>query len=250
MKIWWDDPEVLYANYSSFGHSFWRAQELSLFRKHLSELESPVLDFGCGDGSFASVLFEDISIGVDIDAEALELARQFHVYRTLVQSTNISIPLADSCVKSVVSNSVLEHVADLNLMLNEIHRLLASGGIFMFTVPVKQLERDLEKYYGRRASVRYNSESYHRNLLEAEEWSVILVRTGFAVKRIIHFQPDWFTFWFRMFRLLGDRGLSMFIPGVRERLWQRYRLRLVEMVRRSINETQVGCNIFVVARKF
>jgi ubiquinone/menaquinone biosynthesis C-methylase UbiE len=249
LEVWWEDPEILYVNYGSFGHSFWRAQELSLFRSHRSQLEKPLLDFGCGDGSFASALFDGVDVGVDIDQEALAMARQFHVHKRLIQSTNSAIPLDDGCMKSAVSNSVLEHVVDLERMLQELYRVLAGNGVFMFTVPVKQYERDLAKYFGRTASLRVNQETYHRNLFEAEEWRCMLERHGFTIFRLMQFQPDWFTFWFRMFRLLGDKGLNMFIPGIREIAWRRYKLQLVNMVRDSIKETTVGNNIFVVARK-
>ncbi len=90
---------------------------------------------------------------------------------------------------------------------------------------------------------------YHRNLLEVAEWRDLLEGTGFTVVTIKHFQPDWFTFWFRMLRLAGTRGFGSYIPSVRDLIWSRCHSRLVHMVRRSVEETECGGNIFFIAQK-
>lgn len=249
VEILWNDDRILYAKFDSLGFSFWRAQELSLFKAHQDLLERPLLDFGCGDGSFASVLFETIDYGLDIDGEALETARSYGIYKATVQSTISTIPLADNSVRSVVSNSVLEHLSDLKGMLLEINRILGAEGTFMFTVPVRQLERDLAKYYGARESRRINMDFYHRNLLEVDEWKQLLKESGFSITNLRQYQPDWFTFWFRMFRLFGNRGLGVLFPDIRDMVWRRYESKILEMVRLSIDQTAVGSNIFVVAQK-
>jgi SAM-dependent methyltransferase len=249
VEILWNDDKILYARFESFGFSFWRAQELSLFKAHKNLLARPLLDFGCGDGSFASLLFEKVEYGLDIDADALETAKQFSLYETTVQSTISSIPLADHSVRSVISNSVLEHLSDLMAMLLEINRVLFAGGTFVFTVPVKQFEHDLAKYFGRKESRRINRDFYHRNLLEVDEWKQLLKATGFSIVKLQQYQPDWFTFWFRMFRLLGNRGFAVLFPNIRDAVWKRYKEKILEMVKISIDQTVVGSNIFVVARK-
>jgi SAM-dependent methyltransferase len=249
LEILWNDDKVLYAKFDSLGFSFWRAQELSLFRAHKDLLERPLLDFGCGDGSFASLLFQKVDYGLDIDADALETAARFGLYETTVQSTISSIPLADCTVRSVVSNSVLEHLADLKGVLLEINRVLVPGGTFVFTVPVKQFERDLAKYFGSKESRRINRNFYHRNLLEVDEWAHLLKESGFSITKLEQYQPDWFTFWFRMFRLFGDRGLAVLFPNIRDVVWRLYNQKFLEMVKISIDQTIVGSNIFVVAQK-
>ncbi|MBI3994704.1 MAG: class I SAM-dependent methyltransferase [Nitrospirae bacterium] len=249
LKILWKDPEIVFVEYDSLAHSFWRAQELSLFSNHQSVLEEPVLDFGCGDGSFASVLFKSIEYGVDHDPEALEIASGYKVYHQRVQSTMSRIPLDDASVRSVFSNSVLEHVGSLDDVLSEIRRILSPGGRFVFTVPVRQFKLDLAKYFGWRESVRINREYHHWNLLDAEDWEKRLRAHGFSIDLLKPYQPDWFTFWYRMFRLAGDRGLGRFFPTIRSRIWRRFHSRLIGMVRRSIQETRNGANIFVIARK-
>lgn len=249
MPIWWQDEEVIFVKYPSLAHSLWRAQEFSLIRNHIGLLKSPILDFGCGDGSFASVLFKSIDYGVDNDPEAIEIARGYRIYQNLIESSVASIALAPESVRSIVSNSVLEHLLDLEGMIAEFSRIMAHGGTLMFTAPVSQFTEDLAKYFGRRESARINAESAHHNLLSPDEWRHLLARHGFVVEVSKPYQPDWFTYWYRMFRLVGRRGLGFLFPSLDEKIWRRFGSRLIHMVRTSIKSTSAGGNIFIVCRK-
>ena len=152
LPIAWQDAEVVYPVYeTSIAHSFWRAQEFSLLHQHKAELSAPIADFGCGDGSFAAVLFDALDFGIDIDPEALAIAAQFGIYRDPVQADAQCIPLPDESIGSVFSNSALEHVNDLETAVREIPTP-PPGGRFLFTVPVKQFERDLTLWFGARES--------------------------------------------------------------------------------------------------
>jgi SAM-dependent methyltransferase len=249
MPVLWDEGGVLYVEHESLGHSLWRAQEFSLFREHRQLLKRAMLDFGCGDGSFGSIAFEQPDYGADIDDVALQVARQFGLYQSLLSLKDARIPLADASVQTVVSNSVLEHVQDVGAAVSEIHRILANDGLLVFTVPVRQYERDLVKYFGKAAAKRINEESTHRNLWEVETWCAFLAEHGFRVEVLRQYQGHEFTFWFRMSRLLGNQGLAMFMPGVRNLAWKLFRARIVHMVKSSVCDTVRGANIFVAARK-
>ena len=251
LEILWKDETVIFPLYeSSLAHSLWRAQEFSLFMQHKMELRRPLLDFGCGDGSFAAVLFDEIEYGMDIDEQALELAAQFKIYGKLIKPEGLSIPLADGAVRSVFSNSVLEHVKNLDPFVREIGRVLTDGGTFMFTVPVAQFAKDLELYFGKAESRQVNADYFHRNLLESERWQEVLARNGLQVLSIRAYQPAWFTFYYMMLRFFGNRILGRIIPNIRRKVWQRYGRRMIEMVRKSISDgTASGGNIFIVAKK-
>jgi SAM-dependent methyltransferase len=249
LEILWKRDEIIYAQYDSFAHSFWRAQEFSLFEKYRTYLHRPVLDFGCGDGSFASVLFKEVDYGVDNDPEALSQAIQFGIYNKLSQSHDAAIPLESDSILSVYSNSVLEHVSDLDGVLSEIFRIVKKDGIFIFTVPVIQFKYDLAKYFGNAESERINVEYHHKNLLSADDWKSLIEHHGFTIVVLKQFQPDWFTFWYRMFRLIGERGLGRIIPDIGVRIWTKYHLDIIDMIRMSVSETKKGANIFVIVRK-
>jgi SAM-dependent methyltransferase len=249
--VMWKDASVIFPFYEeSLAHSFWRAQEFSLFMQNRALLRPPLLDFGCGDGSFAAVLFEKIDYGVDIDADALKTAGKFGLYSELVQSVGNRIPLPDGGVNSIMSNSVLEHVQGLEDVIGELSRILAVNGSLVFTVPIAQLTRDLQKYFGGAEAVKVNQDCFHRNLLEVGEWQDLLGRHGLAVTVLQMYQPDWFTFYYWAFRFLGNRGLGRFFPAIRRTFFRRFRGNLVGMIRSSIRENNVsGGNILVVARK-
>ena len=248
LPILWRDETVIYARYDSVAHSFWRAQELSLIRLHADRLAEPRMDFGAGDGSFASVLFEKVAIGVDTDPEALAIAKAWGVYERLLQSRTTSIPLGDGEAGSIFTNSVLEHIGALDDVLAELARVLRPKGMLALTVPLRRFAEHLTFYFGKTASDRVNEESSHHNLLHESEWLARLETHGLRPVVVRQYQPDWFTFWYRMLRLLGPRGLGR-IPGAQELFWRQRGRRLVEMVRTSITSTTLGANLFVLAER-
>jgi SAM-dependent methyltransferase len=112
-----------------------RAVEARLYQR-LLPLEEPVLDIGCGDGHFASVAFPaPLTAGIDPAATALLEARGRGAYGLLTQSLGGALPFADGHFGTVVSNSVLEHIPDVDAVLVEISRVLQGGGRFIFCVP-------------------------------------------------------------------------------------------------------------------
>jgi SAM-dependent methyltransferase len=245
----WRDEKILYPGYPSPAHSLWRAQELSLFLQHKSWMRRPLLDFGCGDGSLGAMLFDAVDHGVDNDAQALAVAKGFTVYRNLVCCTETTIPMADRSVRTVVSNSVLEHVLHLDEILKELSRLLEPGGRLMITVPTLGFKDHLEKYFGREESERVNVQYYHRNLMTVQGWRKRLEAVGLSIEVVRHYQPDWFTYNYRMLRLAGQNALGRVIPRLHDRLWGRCRPRLLSWVRKSLAQTQEGANVFMIARR-
>ncbi len=98
--------------------------------------QAPILDIGCGDGVFSSVLFaEPIDLGIDPDANELARARRHGGYRELIECRGDAIPRPDHSFNTIFSNSVLEHIPDVMPVLREAKRLLAPGGRFYATVP-------------------------------------------------------------------------------------------------------------------
>ncbi len=106
------------------------------FYQDLLPLEEPVLDVGCGDGHFASVAFpRPLAAGIDPATAVLREARQRGAYGVLAQAMGNALPYARGAFATVVSNSVLEHIPDVESVLVEIGRVLQPGGRFIFCVP-------------------------------------------------------------------------------------------------------------------
>jgi len=241
--------EVYVMRYDSLAHSLWRAQELTLLQRFKGFLEPPLADFGCGDGSFGAALFDRIEFGIDNDPEALAVCRQRRpAYRQLVQAVGGRVPLPAASVGGVIANSVLEHTDDPRTVLREIARILRPGGTLLLTVPVSGFARHLERFFGRRESLRVNREYHHRTLVEGGVWLDWLKETGFSPRVVRSYQGAMFTFWYRLFRLLGERGLGA-TAGLRDRIWNRVEPWLVRMVERSVQGVADGANVFVSATR-
>jgi ubiquinone/menaquinone biosynthesis C-methylase UbiE len=92
-----------------------------------------VLDYGCGRGDFTQFLIPHAASvhGVDVSEKALQMARQSTTgidFKLLVDST---IPYPDNFFDTIFSVDVLEHILDIEATLEEIHRILKPGGVFL-----------------------------------------------------------------------------------------------------------------------
>jgi SAM-dependent methyltransferase len=104
-----------------------------------------VLDFGCGYGRSARVLLQaGVHFwGVDISAAEIEKGReQFAVLgldpkRLAVLDPDGRAPFADASFDVVFTQQVFEHVAELDVAVAEIARLLAPGGVSFHSWPGK-----------------------------------------------------------------------------------------------------------------
>lgn len=156
------------------------------------DLPRPILDLGCGDGTFAQAAFtEPLDAGIDPSPVALAEAKQRGMHRDLRVGQGAELPFPDACFATVLSNSVLEHIPDIDSTLREAHRVLRPGGRFVFTTPSEHFAEylffaDLFRRIGlKRLSKRYenyfNRISWHYRTDSAPVWSERLQRLGFAV---------------------------------------------------------------------
>ena len=116
---------------------FHRVIMRSIEARILSEvaLPRPVLDVGCGDGHFGSVIFPDgADVGLDPGVSDLAEARSRGVYRLRVGADSGDMPFPDASFRSVVSNCVFEHIPEIDRTVAEIARVLQPGGVFACTV--------------------------------------------------------------------------------------------------------------------
>ena len=98
----------------------------------------PLLDLGCGDGSFCWFAFKrKFDYGLDIKL-APNSPYYAKTYNNVLESRMQTIPLSDKSVNTVVSNCVVEHVDGITVALNEINRVLLKEGVFVLTVPNKK----------------------------------------------------------------------------------------------------------------
>lgn len=97
------------------------------------------LDVGCWDGRatrrFADALGARRVLGVDFFRERLDEAEALGVETRAVDLEGEPMPFADASVDVVVCNQVFEHLKQIYVPMQEIHRVLREGGWFVFSVP-------------------------------------------------------------------------------------------------------------------
>lgn len=156
----------------------WRAAEVAALRTQA--FQPPVLDLGCGDGLVTSLVLRRVDIGVDPWPLAIQGAAARGLYARLEAKPIEQLDVAPGSLGTIVSNSVLEHIADLPAVLRAAARLLRSGGRLIFTVPTEAFAGWLALPLARYSTWR-NRHYEHRNLWSVEQWAHHLRQAGFAI---------------------------------------------------------------------
>jgi SAM-dependent methyltransferase len=234
------------------------------FYHELLPLAEPVLDVGCGDGHFASITFpQPLSAGVDPAPDVLREAHRRGSYRLLAQALGDALPYASASFATVISNSVLEHIPDVDPVLAEIARVLIPGGRFIFCVPSEQFARllfftqlfrrlQLEELASGYERV-FNRISRHHHCDPPVVWQDRLTAAG------LHLEQAFYYFSEKAHHAL-DLGHYFGAPSlVAKRLWgrwilapQHWNLALTERWLRPLYEEslpELGAYLFFVAQK-
>jgi SAM-dependent methyltransferase len=175
-----DDPDM-YALVDACAwpsEAFWRSFELGAVRRH--QFRRPILELGCGNGRFTELAGLEIDDAIDLNPRAVERARRLdHVYTRVRHADIRQLETDGSRFASVFSNSVLEHVPDLDSVLVACHAVLEPGGELVITVPLEEMNRHLllhRPWYARWRA----SQLEHRNLWSVPEWTAALQKAGFG----------------------------------------------------------------------
>jgi SAM-dependent methyltransferase len=105
---------------------------LEALRANLPRFSGTLLDVGCGDMPYRSLLLSPATrvetyIGIDIRGDMYG--------RPDVEWDGNSLPIGAGSVDCAIATEVLEHCPEPGLVLAEIARVLRPGGMFFFTVP-------------------------------------------------------------------------------------------------------------------
>jgi SAM-dependent methyltransferase len=174
--------------------AFERAFECHILSQQ--EFSRPILDVGCGDGIFAKMLFDEkVDTGIDPLAYELEYAKKTNKYDELIEAFGDKIPKPDNHFSSAFSNSVLEHIPDLDSVLKEVHRVLKPGGAFYATIPTNYFDKHSFvsrvicglglKKLGARYTSFFNSFWKHYHFYDRAGWENMFERNGFKVENVI-----------------------------------------------------------------
>lgn len=157
----------------------------------------PVLDVGCGDGLVTKILLKNkqkFDWGIDLSVKEIEKAKRSGSYKHCKVANVYDLPFKDESFQTVFSNSVVEHIPNLDLAFAEISRVLKKGGRVIITIPSSYLTdyligTNFFKYlklnflatiYGK----FFNFLFKHHHLYTHRQWERIL--NGYSLKLIDH----------------------------------------------------------------
>lgn len=98
-------------------------------RRVLPMLHGDVLDLGCGDQPYRPWM-DSQRVRTYVGADVTEGGRVDVVLRP-----GAAWPFADHSFDSILCTQVMEHVADLDFVMNELARVLRPGGLLIVSVP-------------------------------------------------------------------------------------------------------------------
>ncbi|MFT5194526.1 MAG: SAM-dependent methyltransferase/4-amino-4-deoxy-L-arabinose transferase-like glycosyltransferase [Cellvibrionaceae bacterium] len=165
---------------------------------HQFDIPGPILDLGCGDGDFANHTFNEfgrkIDVGFDPWLQPLKKSVQHNIYKDgALQAMGDEMPFPSNHFEAVLSNSVLEHIADITPVLVEAGRVLKPGGVFLMTMPNHRFTEMLwgAQFFEKRGmgglAERYrgffNFVSRHQHTEPVEWWADRLAQAGMVVER-------------------------------------------------------------------
>jgi ubiquinone/menaquinone biosynthesis C-methylase UbiE len=185
--------EYLKIYYDSPGLALYRALEARLLARN--EYREPILDLGCGDGSFSAALFSDEKArqiyGLDISIDNARCANSRRTYRNIIVGDIQKMGFKGGIFQTVYCNCVLEHVKNIRASILEIGRITKPEGSFFFTVPSEKYGELLffhglykkmksssraEKY-----SDRINKKLSQFHCYDLHVWQEMLEEAGFEV---------------------------------------------------------------------
>jgi SAM-dependent methyltransferase len=199
--------------------AFWRAVEIGMLVER-GLPEGIGLDLGCGDGILTDILLRRTGsrnlVGVDADPLETQAAARFPFYRRLHACPADRIPESDASFDFVLSNSVLEHIPDLEAAVAEVARLLRRNGRFLFTVPGpgfhQNLAGSLLPHVDRMTYLRaLDRRLAHHHYLSSAEWHALCARHGLALDKCVGYLDARETRrWETLSRMTGGLLYSLF----------------------------------------
>ena len=94
-----------------------------------------IVDIGCGAGSFVAMCRERLgdAIGIDYSPGAARLCRAKGL--PFLSADGTALPFASGALEVIRAKEIIEHILDLRPFMEEIHRVLQPGGLFLSHTP-------------------------------------------------------------------------------------------------------------------
>lgn len=111
---------------------FLRKKRIDAVKIHINGM---VLDYGCGVGKLSELIAEKNYIGIDIDLESLNIAKENYVGYKFFNNNEFDSIKKNLKFNTIVSMAVIEHVKDPVCFLNNLKESLDKEGKIVLTTP-------------------------------------------------------------------------------------------------------------------
>ena len=158
--------------------AFWRYFEVHALRE--VQCARPILEIGCGDGQFTSMVFQTIDDAIDVNPRSVEKCRKLSKLYERVRCLDArDLTLQDGGFATVYANCVLEHIPQISGVLAGCYRGLRPSGQLVITVPLARMNDHLLFPWRWYARLRQKQLS-HINLHSEAGWENLLREAGFS----------------------------------------------------------------------
>ncbi|KTD41677.1 class I SAM-dependent methyltransferase [Legionella parisiensis] len=193
----YDKVSILYPFIPSLSH--WRSWEYAAYQKY--DLSGRILDIGCGDGAYFRLLWPHAThvVGIDINEEVAELARNSGVYKQVHTTAAHHIPEENETFDHVFANCSLEHMDYIDDVLAELFRCLKPEGTLLCSVVTNRfiewclLPDFLEKasFSDAARSIRDRFVDFHHvvNPFTVNTWREKFTNNGFSIQEHVPILP-------------------------------------------------------------
>jgi SAM-dependent methyltransferase len=156
--------------------------------------------------------------------------------------------VASGSIASCLSNSVLEHLPDLDRCFSEVARSLKPGGRFVFTMTLGVFTDHLRRLAGNADARRWTDTFGHLQQPSKQAVIELLARHGLQVEKAVEYQSLPVT---ALYRFLVSPVFQFFERRAGGVFARRLKGLIIGKVERSIRETGEGQGAccFIVARK-
>ncbi len=159
----------------------WEAKKVRRIRRLLGAGPKRLLDSGCGNGRFLSVLREYGDrewelVGIDLEAEAIAQCREKGL--TGYEGKAEDFMLGEGTWDAVIMLQVLEHSKDPVRLCRKVHALLKPGGYWMIETPCLG---SLDFQWFKKSLWTLYHFPRHWHLFSQQSLKALLMRCGFSI---------------------------------------------------------------------
>ena len=240
----------------------WRSIELkTVYEMTKGEtFRGPSLDLGGGDGYLSHLLFDkQFTYNVDNDeAREVDEAQRSGRYKHVLKESAEHMSLPNESLGLVFSNSVIEHIPDVEAVLSEVARTLKKGGVFLFTSPSDQFKNHLYissklnafglGYAAEKYAIARNAALNHYHTYSHTKWRKLLANHGLKlIKHAYYIDPTTCMMWDKI--ALETRVRGLIDRNCQQHMWKKYQSTIYSLYTNAHASKTKGASVALYAIK-